>query len=227
MQAWTLTAEECVELPTDALALEILRDVDENEEWHQHNWMLRVIQHAQYDFSAQAALEEAWAYLRANILVAHKPGQSAEGAVFITRQGRKVLDEGFDGVRAASRLDVDLHDAMPQRVRSLFLLGDYELAVFAAFRSVEERVRQRARAEDADIGVPLMNKAFRAGGPLAASWLEGGELVARMSLFAGAMGVFKNPVSHRTVNYSDPTAASEAVLLADLLHRVLDDYEDD
>jgi uncharacterized protein (TIGR02391 family) len=227
MRAWTLTAQECIDLPVDALALEILRDVDANAEWHQHNWMLRVVQHAGYDFSAQAALEEAWAYLRVNILVAHKPGQSAEGAIFVTRRGRQVLSKGLEGVRAAARLEVELHDAMPERVRSLFLLGDYELAVFAAFRSIEERVRERAQADDGDIGVPLMNKAFRAGGPLSASWLEGGEIVARMSLFAGAMGVFKNPVSHRTVNYRDPTAASEAVLLADLLHRVLDDYEDD
>jgi Protein of unknown function (Hypoth_ymh) len=44
-----------------------------------------------------------------------------------------------------------------------------------------------------------------------------------MALFWGAIGVFKNPTSHRPVNYDDPTVAAEAVLLADLLLRMLDD----
>jgi hypothetical protein len=43
-----------------------------------------------------------------------------------------------------------------------------------------------------------------------------------MALFWGAIGVFKNPSSHRHVEYEDPTAASEVVLLADLLLRLLD-----
>ena len=46
-----------------------------------------------------------------------------------------------------------------------------------------------------------------------------------MELFAGAIGTFKNPPSHRQVNYADPTEASEVVLLADLLMRLLDRVE--
>jgi uncharacterized protein (TIGR02391 family) len=50
---------------------------------------------------------------------------------------------------------------------------------------------------------------------------EAGEKEAMSSLFASALGVFKNPSSHRTVNYDDPLLAAEAVLLADLLLRLL------
>jgi Protein of unknown function (Hypoth_ymh) len=52
--------------------------------------------------------------------------------------------------------------------------------------------------------------------------MRAGESQAMMSLFDGAIGVFKNPPSHRQVAYEDPTEASEVVLLADLLLRILD-----
>jgi len=40
-------------------------------------------------------------------------------------------------------------------------------------------------------------------------------------LYKGALGLFKNPSSHREVDYGDATEAAEVVLLADLLHRIL------
>lgn len=36
------------------------------------------------------------------------------------------------------------------------------------------------------------------------------------------MGLFKNPISHRPVNYDDPPLASYVILFADLLLRLLD-----
>jgi hypothetical protein len=36
------------------------------------------------------------------------------------------------------------------------------------------------------------------------------------------MGLFKNPTSHRAVDYGSPTEACEVILLADLLLRLLD-----
>jgi hypothetical protein len=62
-------------------------------------------------------------------------------------------------------------------------------------------------------------------GPLADQSLDPGERVATMELFAGAIGLFKNQVSHRQVDYGDATVASEIVLLADLLLRVPDNAE--
>lgn len=62
-------------------------------------------------------------------------------------------------------------------------------------------------------------------GALADTEADGGEQVATMNLFAGAIGAFKNPASHRTVDYADPTEAAEVVLLADLLMRLLDRVE--
>ncbi|MCU1657783.1 MAG: hypothetical protein JWO57_2439 [Pseudonocardiales bacterium] len=65
----------------------------------------------------------------------------------------------------------------------------------------------------------------KAPGPLTDTSVDRGEQVAMMELFKGAIGLFKNPSSHRPVNYDDPTLASEIVLFADLLHRLLDQVE--
>lgn len=89
-------------------------------------------------------------------------------------------------------------------------------------RTVEERVRELAAAGNEEVGVNLMKKAFANGGPLRDEQAVAGEADAMMALFWGAIGVFKNPPSHRTVHYEDPTEAAEAVLFADLLLRMLD-----
>ena len=67
-----------------------------------------------------------------------------------------------------------------------------------------------------------MRSAFGSDGALRDPALDQGEQTARMELFAGAVGVFKNPTSHRNVQYDDPTEAAEFILLADLLMRLLD-----
>lgn len=102
-------------------------------------------------------------------------------------------------------------------------MGEYELAAFAAMREVEIRVRELAGAPAELIGVDLMHQAFKVdAGALHDPSLVRGEQVARMELFAGSIGVFKNPPSHRQVDYGNPTVAAEVVLLADLLRRMLD-----
>lgn len=109
-----------------------------------------------------------------------------------------------------------------EHVKSQFLLGEYELAAFAAMREVEIRVRELSGANSSLLGVKLMWDSFGAKGKLTDPNLDPGEQVGIMELFAGAIGTFKNPPSHRQVDYADPTEASEVVLFADLLMRLLD-----
>jgi uncharacterized protein (TIGR02391 family) len=173
--------------------------------------------------AAVPELAEAWAWLVGEGLVARRPDQSVD-AYFVTYRGHQLVDDSDPHRRllAERRLSIDLHPRLEHRIRTQFLLGEVELAAFAAMREVEIRVRERAGAPESEIGVKLMRAAFRDGGPLRRPDHDAGEENARMELFAGAIGLFKNPSSHREVDYSDPVVATEIILLADLLLRLLD-----
>jgi uncharacterized protein (TIGR02391 family) len=219
-----LDGEQILALPIDRLALAVLEHLAETNEWNTYNF-LNSQQPRRQNAIVEAALSEAIGWLLGHNLIAHgKPGQSSSESMIITRSGRGVLSSGLATLHAGERLAVDVH-ARLRGIQSQFLLGEYELAAFAAMREVEIRVRQLAKADDSAIGTSLMKHAFGEGGALADPNLDRGERVGVMELFSGAIGTFKNPPSHRQVDYADPTEASEVVLLADLLLRLLDGIE--
>ena len=95
--------------------------------------------------------------------------------------------------REANRLPrQQLHPRITQKVSASFLRGDYDTAVFQAFKEVEVRVREAARCADTDVGVRLMRKAFDKNGPLADAEAPEAEREALAHLFAGAIGSYKN-----------------------------------
>jgi len=103
-------------MPVDALALHILQDVNEADEWNSYNWMNARQQSTEFSRRPDAlrAFEEVWAWLRAKALVAHNPTQSHEAAIFITRRERRALEEGLALTRAEERLDLDPHRKSPR-----------------------------------------------------------------------------------------------------------------
>ena len=168
------------------------------------------------------ALMEAWVWLEREGLLVPRPGEQGEWVV-ISRRGQKLRTrDEVDSYRQADCLPRKLlHSRIAQKVWAPFLRGDYEMAVFQAFKEVEVEVRKAAKCADADIGVALMRKAFQKGGPLADATALDAEQQALAHLFAGAIGSYKNPHSHRSVTI-ESTEAAEMIVLASHLLGIMD-----
>lgn len=173
------------------------------------------------------ALMEAWVWLETAGLIAPDPDQGDDW-VFITRKGQKIKDRtDFESYKNSSSLSKRLlHPIIVQKSWPPFIRGEYEAAVFQAFREVEIRVRKASRLSPEDIGVSLMRKAFYPKtGPLINSALTKGEQEALGHLFAGGIGLYKNPSSHRQVDLKVGESA-ELLILASHLMRIIDSHID-
>lgn len=217
-----MSADHVVALPLDELALWVLADFQATQGWNWSNWLIGR-QQGLYRGRPDAlrALSEAWAWIINHGLVARTVGQTSAESVTISRLGEEALRRGASYLRAAHRLDVELVPELEAQARPQFMRGDFEAAAFMAMKEVEVAVRDVGGLDTSLVGTRLMQEAFRPGGPLHQPDLDPGESVATMELFKGAIGLFKNPSSHRRVDFTDPTEAAEVVLLADLLLRLL------
>jgi uncharacterized protein (TIGR02391 family) len=100
---------------------------------------------------------------------------------------------------------------------------EFDVATFQAMKAVEVSVRETSGLPASLLGTALMRRAFvPTTGPLTDMAAEMGEREARSALFAGAIGSYKNPHSHRDVDLSDPKEAVEIIMLANHLLRIVD-----
>ncbi|KAF0247026.1 MAG: hypothetical protein FD180_143 [Planctomycetota bacterium] len=159
------------------------------------------------------ALSEAWAWLIREGIVVPRPGDHGGFMVFSRRAESIKSKPDLDAYRMARAFPAGcLEVVLESKVRPIFLRGDYDVAVFQAFKEVEVRVRDKAKLPAACLGADLVRTAFNPkSGPLTDAGLVDSEREAISHLFAGAIGAVKNPGSHRKVTMG----AQEAV---DLIH---------
>jgi uncharacterized protein (TIGR02391 family) len=167
------------------------------------------------------AVLEAWAFLvREGLLIA-----TDNDAYLISRRGRKLKGrQDLEAYRKSNILPkASLHPVIADRVWPNFLRGEYETAVFQAFKEVEDAVRTAGGFQPTDIGTDVIGKAFEPNsGPLTDPGLPEAERKAMLALFAGAVALFRNPSGpqHRTL--TDPNQAAEMISFASLLMRTVD-----
>lgn len=174
--------------------------------------------------SIAKALMEAWIWLEREGLLAPRPGAGLQGDwMFITRRGRSIKNstdlKSF--VNGNMLPKAQLYPSIATKVWSTFIRGDYDTAVFQAFKEVEVAVRTKGSFAPTDIGTDLMRKAFAVdNGPLTDLKAPKAEREALSNLFAGAIGSYKNPSSHRHVAIDAPEAVEMIVLASHLLRIV-------
>lgn len=239
---WPPPADQIPLLPLEMLGLSLLRRVD--REGHRPLRRERlvgingIVPSMGSDYGRQDvlhAINEAWDWLFISGLLVNAgsgwempSGQTIEGHRVISRKGRAILelDDPMVVIRAERLIAGPLHPRIEAKARIQFAIGAYGSAVLEAFKELEIRVRAAGIYPANLVGDSLMRQAFSPDtGPLRDPALVPGERRAIMELYAGAMGAFKNPLSHRTIDFDDPTIAAEQLLFADLLHRMLDGFE--
>jgi uncharacterized protein (TIGR02391 family) len=188
-----------------------------------------VVQYArefQYDADKIGkAITEAWCWLEKEIMIAPQPGQSMGNWVYVTKKGFKYRNKAdLETYRKGGLLPKEsLDKKLVEKVYPLFLRGDYDTAVFQAFKEVEVRVRKKAGLPNDLIGVQLMRKAFHPDeGKLTNRESLPAERQSLSDLFSGSIGSFKNPSSHREIDLNNPHEASEIILFANYLLRLVD-----
>lgn len=167
------------------------------------------------------AISEAWAWLIREGLVVP---MDAPGWYVPSRRGRTIATHDDMQAFARARLlpRAQLHSLVLEASSALFSKGQYDTAVFAAFKELEIAVRVASGLPDGLVGVPLMRAAFGwPNGPLANREEEKTEREALAHLFAGAVGRYRNSTGHRRVKIPAEEAV-EVLVLASHLHGVVE-----
>jgi uncharacterized protein (TIGR02391 family) len=168
------------------------------------------------------ALMESWERLKSSNIIMQAPGQAPDNMT-LTARGKEIAGTGnMDEIMAQANLKRQmLHPLLRASVYDSFATGHYDTAVRDAFVIVEDRVKI-VSGNKTDIGVRLMRAAFNPnGGPqtLTDMTLPMAERERMADLFAGAIGTYKNPLSHRVVGNSDPAPVIEELMIASRLLR--------
>lgn len=163
---------------------------------------------------------EAWSWLEREGFIARRAQDQFGHDFFVTRRGQTLsTNEEFEAYRKANVFPPYLDPVLMRTVKPLFLRGDYDTAVFRAFKEVEVRVRKKSGLKT-EYGRDLMNKAFGENGALMRE--NSDDRKSARELFAGAIGFCKNRSSHHEIQFENPREVVDMICFANQLLRIVD-----
>ncbi len=208
-------------------------DIVQRDQINQHNFFNGLDHRPEYpdrQTEGNRVLMEAWSWLQGESFLVRDANQPGDW-FFLSRRARQLQSrDAFNAYRKASLFPKgQLHELIAAKVYPAFLRGEYDTAVFQAFREIEIVVRQAGEFDADLVGRDLMKEAFRPANPnkpgmaglLTDTTLPIAEQEGMMFLFMGAIGLYKNPQSHRNVP-TEPIDAAEVIVFASHLLRMVD-----
>lgn len=166
-------------------------------------------------------LAEAYAWLKTAGLLVQDPTQ--DDFDLVSRRGAAMTEEAFAEFRAARRTGYDILDRrIAEKVWTIYLRGDFDIAIGYAFKVVEIRMREKGGFTTNDMGERLAKKFFKRFDSEAPKKGERDALPAVVSLFIGALDRYRNPAMHEPAHFEDAEEAMEVLLLANHCLRIVE-----
>jgi uncharacterized protein (TIGR02391 family) len=175
--------------------------------------------------AVRKAIGRAWKALENSGLIEEPdPANGKNGYRVASDEGKRANTEfDFAAAKTRGRFERDMfHPLLPDAAWNAFSIGNYDTAVFEAFKAVEVTVRTKGGFGSNDYGSKLMDKAFDpTSGPFSDQTALPGQRLARRDLFKGAFGELRNPKAHRNPSITDPLIAVEEMMMASVLLRIV------
>ncbi len=157
--------------------------------------------------------------------IMQNPTQSSNVFKVLTDRGRRIVEKSLEDMKLPS-IDINellTRDDLREKVVDDYLAGDYETAIFKAFKLLEETVRAKANQPPTAIGAKLMSAVFNpsTGRLRHPDAQTPGEVEGFHLLMRGAIMWFKSPIGHRTVGYDD-TKTAQVLAFVNLLLDMVD-----
>lgn len=171
---------------------------------------------------------EAIQELKNSGLIAKDATQSSDVFQLLTAKGKEIVEKQRDPEIYSLQLEqIIKNDKLLSKCLNTFNDDEFETAIFSAYKLLEEEVRTKAMLGADDYGVVLMTKALHPdNGKLRIPTCQlHQEQEGVYNLFKGSIAFFKNPSSHRTVNYDDRLITMKIITLAELLLQILSTAE--